>query len=188
MRGGQRGRRGATAPEASLRRRILLRRGAAFQILDLFRHARQEIRKHALLQDVAGELAARELVADDFHRRAKHLIAAGVVIVEVRVHEETHGLVGERLQFLQQHPRGLRRDMRVDDQHIVLIDDNRGVRADVRRPRADGAVDPRRDLRELVRRLWRGRLRVEDETADAEQHDQQRESSAIHGPQYASGD
>src|SRR5258706_13087198 len=75
--------------------------------------------------------------------------------------------------------------MRVDDEHVVLIDDDCGVRADVRRARTDGAVHTGSDLGELVRRLWRRSLRMEYERRDPEKAEQRNESDAIHGAQYA---
>ena len=66
-------------------------------------------------------------MADDLDRRLEHLVAAGVVVVEMRVDEETDGLVGQRLQLLQENARASGRNVRVDDEDIVLIDDDGGV-------------------------------------------------------------
>src|SRR5262245_14726250 len=104
----------------------------------------------------------------------------------MRIDQETDGLVGQRLQLLQEHAPRLRRNVRVDDEDIILVDDDGRVRADVRRAGADRAVDAGRDLRELVSRLWRRSLRLRSERADADQAGKARQSNAIHRAQYAS--
>jgi hypothetical protein len=95
--------------EPRLRRRFLFRGGAPLQVLDLLRQIRQQIRKHATLEDVAGQALSRVLVSDDVGDRREDLIAVRVVVVEVRVDQEPDRLVGDRLQIAQQRSAGFRR-------------------------------------------------------------------------------
>ena len=77
------------------------------------------------------------------------LIAVRVVVVKMRVDEEADRLVGDRLQLLQHRAPRFRRDVRIDNHHLVLVDDHRGIRADVHRAGADARCTRRDDLREL---------------------------------------
>lgn len=113
------------------------------------------------LQDVPREPLARVVVADDVGRRPEYLIPAGVVVVEVRVDQERDRLARDRLDLPHHRAGRLRRNVRVDDQHIVPIDDDGGVRADVHRTCTERAIDAGRDLRERVGGRGRGRLRAE---------------------------
>ena len=128
--------------------------------------AATEIDEDRLVQEVAGQLPSGEFVADDVHARTEHLIAVGVIEMEMRVDEEAHRLVGECVDLLEHDPRGFWRDVRVDYHHVVRIDDDRGVGSDVQRTGAHGAVDARADLLKAIRRraepqaAARGRGRV----------------------------
>src|SRR5258708_5601651 len=99
----------------------------------------------------------------------------------MRVYQEAHRLVGDRLHLLQHHARRLRRDMRIHHHHIVSVDDDSGVRAGVDDAGPDGAVDAWDDLLEAVRGLRRRRLRVEREAADRDEREHEGKSSAGHG-------
>ena len=166
--------------QALLRRGVGLVGGAGLQVVDLFGQALQQVGEHALFQHIAGQLPPGELVADDVDAGRKRLIPVGVVVVKVCVDEEAHGLVGNRLELLQHRPARLRRDVGVDNHHLVPVHDDRGVGTDVHRSGADRAVHARHDFGELVRRLWRRRLRVEHEGARDKEGEHQRDSDASH--------
>jgi hypothetical protein len=127
----------------------------------------------------------RELVADDIDRRREYLVAVGVVVMEMRVDQEADRLVGDGLQLLHHHARRFGRDVRIHNQDVVAIDDDRGVRADVQGSSADRAVDTGHDLLKTVGRLRRSCLRVEDECGESDAGQQQGETDAHHGAQYA---
>ena len=112
-----------------------------FQRLDVVEALVERLR-HRIVE----QRAARELVADDLHARREDLVAVRMVEVEVRVDDRRHRLVGDRLDFLEQHPRGGRRHVVVDDDDVAVVDDDRRVADDRQRAGSDGVVDAFLDL------------------------------------------
>jgi hypothetical protein len=69
-------------------------------------------------------------MADDLHGRIEDLISVCVIEVEVRVDDRRDRLLGQRLDFLEQHPGCGRGDMIVDDDDVVVVDDHRRIADD----------------------------------------------------------
>ena len=69
-------------------------------------------------------------MSDDLGVRAENLIPERVVVVVVRIDDVANRLGGDRLQVGGQRPPRRRGDFRVDHQRLVVLDDDRRVRAD----------------------------------------------------------
>ena len=105
-----------------------------------------------------GQPLPRVLVADDLDLGAVDGVAVRVIPVPVGVDDIAHRLGRERLQLLAQRPGAAGRHVGVDDQHVVVVDDDRGVAADGERAGADGVVHARArsgGSRRLCRCRWR---------------------------------
>jgi len=96
-------------------------------------------------------------VADDLDFGRIHLVAVRVVEVPVRVRGVAHGVVGDRAQVLDEGARRRGRNVRIDEEHVRLVNDHAGVRSHNEVARPARVIDPRHDLREReVDRLRRG--------------------------------
>ena len=66
-------------------------------------------------------------MADDRDLRSEHLVAVRMVVMPMCVDDVTNGLVGERLDVVDETPSGLRRDVRIHEKHIVRVHDDHEI-------------------------------------------------------------
>ena len=58
------------------------------------------------------------------------MIAVGMIVMPVRIHDVRHGHVGHGTNPVDHSPRDGRVDVGVDDQNAVVIDDHHGIAVD----------------------------------------------------------
>jgi hypothetical protein len=139
--------------QSRLRRGIRRRRELRLHRLDLTGHrADEELARTRVLRLPRQDHLACELVTDDLHLGAVDLIAVRVVEVIVGVDDIADWLRRDRLQLFAKRPRAARRDVRVDDEHVAIALDNRGIRHDHQAAGADRVIDAVRDPVERERR------------------------------------
>src|SRR5215475_5828705 len=82
-----------------------------------------------------------EFMANDLDVITEDLVAMRMVVMKMRVDDITHRLCGDRLQFIQQDPCGRRRNMRIDERDVGVVDNDCGVASNGERTCADGVVN-----------------------------------------------